>query len=378
MLAKNRARYLLLCVFLCAAALIVNASLAQSGDTQNTPPAPKLAPKLAEEQYKNIQALKGIPADQLIPSMQFISTSLGVDCEYCHVHGSMEKDDKKPKLAARKMILMMLAINKNHFDGEREVTCNTCHRGAIAPQPTPLIPDEFLLAKGNDVSLVSAAKPPLPGAQQILEKYIAASGGAAALEKINTRIQKGNLIISYKKEATVDILSKYPEKRISTVHRASGDSVTGFNGEIGWLSVPGRVHVMSAEEREGARIDADVRFPLHILPLYKEFHVAPGEKISGHATYRVTAQNDRQPPLHLFFDQQSGLLLRLIRYVESPLGRNPTQIDYDDYRLASGIQVPFRLTVANPGGRFTIQIDTLQQNVPVDDARFAPPPRPLS
>lgn len=73
---------------------------------QSTPPRhiseAGAAPKLAEKEYKNIQALKGIPADQVIPSMQFIAASLGVDCEYCHVPRQMEKDDKKPKVTARK------------------------------------------------------------------------------------------------------------------------------------------------------------------------------------------------------------------------------------------------------------------------------------
>ncbi len=70
-----------------------------------TPGAPA-GPKLAEEEFKNIQALKGIPADQVIPSMQFIAASLGVECEYCHVAHANEKDDKKPKVTARKMSIV--------------------------------------------------------------------------------------------------------------------------------------------------------------------------------------------------------------------------------------------------------------------------------
>jgi len=58
--------------------------------------SPSVPPKTTEQAFKNIQILKGIPADQLIPSMQFISASLGVECEYCHVAGAFDKDDKKP------------------------------------------------------------------------------------------------------------------------------------------------------------------------------------------------------------------------------------------------------------------------------------------
>src|SRR5437879_1855445 len=96
-------------------------------------------PKLAEEQFKNIQVLKGIPADQLIPTMQFISASLGVECEYCHVEGAFEKDDKKPKQTARKMIEMVFGINKVNFENRREVTCYSCHSGTTQPVGIPSI-----------------------------------------------------------------------------------------------------------------------------------------------------------------------------------------------------------------------------------------------
>ena len=71
-----------------------------------------------------------------------------------------------------------------------------------------------------------------------------------------------------------------------------------------------------------------------------------------------------------------GLLVRLVRYGETPLGRMPTQIDYADYREAGGVKIPFRWTLARPSGRFTIQVSEVKQNVPVDDAKFAKPPAP--
>ena len=84
--------------------------------------SPSAAPaKTAEQQFKNIQVLKDIPADQVIPSMQFIASSLGVGCDFCHVEHQMDKDDKKTKVAARKMMTMMFEINADSFEGERKV-----------------------------------------------------------------------------------------------------------------------------------------------------------------------------------------------------------------------------------------------------------------
>ena len=69
--------------------------------------------------------------------MQFIAASLGVECEFCHVQDAFDKDDKKTKVTARKMMEMMFTINQENFDGQREVTCYSCHRGSPKPVAMP-------------------------------------------------------------------------------------------------------------------------------------------------------------------------------------------------------------------------------------------------
>jgi photosynthetic reaction center cytochrome c subunit len=364
---------------LLASGVCMSFTLALAGaHAQSTPPQTPTpaaaAPKFAEDEFKNIQALKGIPADQLIPSMQFISASLGVECEFCHVAHEPEKDDKKPKVTARKMIGMMMAINKDNFEGHREVTCFSCHRGSTDPVATPIIADEEPKSDAGERTRAAEEKTNFPPADQLLDKYLNSIGGAEALHEITSRVQKGTLTAFGGQHFPVDIYSKAPDKRVSIMHLQGGDSVTAFDGKQGWLSLPGRVHMMSSAENNAARIDADLYLAAHLKSLYQKFRVESGEKIDGHETYLVVGHNESQPPLRLYFDQQSGLLLRLVRYAETPLGRNPTQIDYADYRDANGVKVPFRWTLARPGGHFTIQVDQLQQNVSVDDAKFAPPP----
>ncbi len=354
--------------------LAIGEAWAQS-TAPNAPAAPA-GPKLAEEEFKNIQALKGSPADQVIPSMQFIAASLGVECEYCHVAHANEKDDKKPKVTARKMINMMMAINKDNFEGHREVTCYSCHRGSRDPVATPIITDEEAKPATEGEKKPDEAKAMLPSAEQLLDKYLAAIGGADALQKITSRVQKGTITAFGGQHFPVDVYSKAPDKRLSVMHLQGGDSFTGFDGKQGWLSVPGRVHMMSAAENAAARIDADLYLPAHLKTLYEKFRVDAGEKIDGHDTYLVAGHTEGQPPLRLYLDMESGLLLRLVRYAETPLGRNPTQIDYADYRDANGVKAPFRWTLARPGNRFTIQVEQLQQNVSVDDSKFAIPPPP--
>ncbi len=368
--AAKRQLGIVLTVVSLSAGLVVLAARAQS-------PA---APKLAEDQYKNIKVLKGIPADQVIPAMQFITASLGVECEYCHVREGhdmvFDKDDKKPKLAARKMIEMMTAINKNDFEGKREVTCFSCHRGAAEPVGIPIVSDEDPKPESAVGKKPGEAPPAMPPADPILDKYLAAVGGADAVQKITSRAEKGTATFGGQ-HVPIDVYGKAPDKRVSVMHTPNGDSVTAFDGHSGWLGFPGRPpHMMTGDENASAHMDADLYFPVHVKTLRQKFLAGPGEKVDGHDTVQVVGRTEGQPPLRLYFDTQSGLLLRLIRYTSTPLGLMPTQIDYSDYRDADGVKVAYRWSLARPGNRFTIQVDELHQNVPVDDAKFTAPPPP--
>jgi hypothetical protein len=281
------------------------------------------------------------------------------------------------------MMEMMFAINKENFDGHREVTCYSCHRGSPDPMGTPAIMSEEPKveakagpAEAENGEAGESKKTAGPSADQLLDKYVQALGGAAAVDKITSREAKGTIEVG-DKSFPIDLYSKDPEKRISFTHMPEGDSVTAFNGQEGWLGTVGRpMREMHGGDLDGAAIDADLHLATHLRRIFTKLSARGTEKIGDHDVYEVVGQREDKPPLRLYFDQQSGLLVRLVRFGETPLGRLPTQIDYADYRVADGVKVPFRWTLARPNGRFTIQLTELKQNVPVDDAKFAKPPAP--
>jgi len=340
--------------------------------------SPAQTPKKAEEQFKNIRVLKGIPAEQLFPTMEFISASLGVNCEFCHVKNEFEKDDKKPKQTARKMMEMMFAINKDNFDGRRDVTCYSCHRGNAKPLAIPVVMTEEPKPTGEPNEAVTGGREKgssagTPSAEQLLDKYVQAIGGAAAIEKISSRVMKGTIEFG-EQSMPIDIYAKEPDRRISFAHTPNGDSVTAFDGHEGWLASLGHPpHSMQGSEIDAASIDADLHLATHLPQMFSAMKVEGSKKIGDREAYLVVGERQGKTPLELYFDQQTGLLLRLVRFGETAVGWLPTQIDYADYREANGIKVPYRWTLARPNGRFTIQLTELKQNVPVDDAKFAKP-----
>jgi photosynthetic reaction center cytochrome c subunit len=346
--------------------------------------------KTAEQAYKNIQVLKGVPAGQVIPAMQFITASLGVECSYCHVEGHFEKDDKKPKQVARDMMQMTFALNKDNFESHRKVTCYSCHRGTPNPLTIPIVGAE---SQPNPTAAGAAASPAvagganaeaaapkfpanLPTVSQLLANYVRALGGSAAIEKITTRVAKGSTTFRGQ-SLSVEIFTQAPDKQSIVRHSPGGDNVTTFDGQAGWSSAPNRPpREMHDADLAAARMDADLQFPLHIQQIFPALRLEYPEKLNDRDAYLLIAIREGQPPTKLYFDQQSGLLIRMIRYAETPLGRNPTQIDYADYRDVDGAQVPFRVTTSQPGNTNTIQFETVQQNISIDATRFAKP-KPL-
>src|SRR5438874_12794993 len=116
---------------------MVGAALAQGGAQQQSSSP---APLLAEQAFKNIQALKGISAADLMGTMGIMTAALGFDCSECHIAAGTDKvdwaADTPRKVIARRMIDMVTAINQNNFAGRQMVTCWTCHRGRDKPVVT--------------------------------------------------------------------------------------------------------------------------------------------------------------------------------------------------------------------------------------------------
>ena len=105
---------------------------------------------MSEQAFKNVTVLKGIPVDEFMDTMGFISASTNYNCIDCHAEPRVEGDwsvfaEETPRKAiARRMILMVQAINKTNFGGARVVTCYTCHRNVQgAPKITPSLAEQY-------------------------------------------------------------------------------------------------------------------------------------------------------------------------------------------------------------------------------------------
>ena len=323
--------------------------------------------KTAEQVYKNIVQLKGTPADQLVPSMQFITAALGVECSTCHVDGKPEADDKRTKVTARQMMAMTMEINKQ----QRNVTCYTCHRGSEQPVNVPPV------LESDAVPVRPTPPAPAPGAaptvDDVIAKYVNALGGADAMKKITSRAMKGT-ITAQGSESSIDLLTKAPNKRVSISHSGNSDSYTAFDGTAGWMGNTGRpARDMSAYSSFASGLDAEFYLGLRLKELFPQLRRGRPTDVAGVRCEVLSGTKQNVGQVSFYFDAASGLLLRTVRSEITPLGRNLTQIDYADYRESDGVKIPWRWTLSRPTGRFTIQLKEVKNNVPIDDAKFAKP-----
>ncbi len=340
--------------------------------------------QVSEQAFKNVRVLKGIPVDQFMATMGFFSASLGETCTDCHSAesgGNWDKyaDDNPRKNTARAMIGMMNAINKTYFGGKREITCYSCHRGVERPDVTPNLADLYGPPPSKEPDELRApTSRKAPSADQILDRYMQAIGGADRVATLTTFAAKGTYQGYQDEKYPVDVFAKAPNQISTVVHTSAGDSTTTYDGRAGWIAGPATERPVASLELtdgdlDGAKLDAALWFPAQIKTALAQWRAASPASIDGRDMQMIQGTDNGRYPVNLYFDSKSGLLTRVVRYAESPVGLNPTQIDYSDYREVAGVKLPYRVTVTWLDGKSTTVFTEIDANVAIDAARFAKP-----
>jgi hypothetical protein len=342
---------------------------------------------LAEEVFKNIRVLRGLPVDEFMGTMGVFSAALGISCEDCHSASdttweNYALDTSPRKVTARRMVEMMTSINQASFGGRQVVTCYTCHRGSARPRITPSLTALYGASTLEDQDDTVRVARNGPSADQILDKYIQALGGTQRLAGITSFVAKGTSA-GYGPEGTrpIDIIARAPGQRVTIIHTLDGDNTTVYDGRSGWISAPHKpvaVMGLTGSELDGVRLEAELSFPARIKETLGQWRAGVPTDIDDKPVQVVQGSRPNGVLATFYFDSQTGLLTRLVRYATSKVGRLPTQIDYSDYRDVGGIKVPFKMKVTWLDGLENIELAEVQLNVPVDEARFAKPapPRP--
>ena len=304
-----------------------------------------------------------------------------------------EKDDNDHKTTARTMIPMVRAINAQHFKGEERVTCATCHQGRREPSPLPplsqpLTSDQLAALAGRAAGRQGGA-PPAPGqaggapagrgaqrptetVDQVLDKYVAALGGQAAIVRLTSRVRRGTLT----NRAGQTLPLTVEDTAAGLVRVSAGASpgvVRAVDAASAWTQSGERIRTLDNVEAVNAGLQADLLLGAQMKEKYTALAVRAYDRVNGKAVIVLEGRRDPAATETLYFDRMSGLLVRRSVRMNTPMGQLPVQIDYDDYRPVDGVQTPFEVRVTDWESVSIEKFSEVTHNQAVDAARFARP-----
>src|SRR5262245_55875599 len=307
----------------------------------------------AEERFKNVQILKGISVEEFMETMGFFSASTNLNCTGCHGEasaGSWDRyaDEPPMKQTARRMMLMVDAMNKNYFGGTRKLTCYTCHRNSQRPKVTPTLAEQYSVPLTEDPDEIAQQAPNAPTPEEVLDKYLRAAGGTEKLATFTSFLAKGGYQGYDDVDSTpVEIHEKASGQFLQLNHGPNGDRISVDDGRAAWIVLPpeeGPVPVLALAggDLQGLHLEAQLFFPGRIRQLLTNMRV--GYPLSGTLSILPDAAgagiDDRELTVmqgttvgggikvRLYFDTESGLLVRMIRYTSLPVGFITTELDF--------------------------------------------------
>ncbi len=208
----------------------------------------------------------------------------------------------------------------------------------------------------------------LPTVEQILDKYVQAIGGRAAVQAITSRVTKGTITApAYKISGTIESYAKAPNKLLTEIKAPIlGTTRTGFDGVVAWEEENGEV-----KDAPGfSRRDADFYLPIKLKDLYPRIELKGQEKVNGAEAYRLEAPRGGNPK-RWYFAIDTGLLIRT--EVRDAEGKLVSSEDYEDYRAVDGMKSPFTVRQLEDELETITKLTEVKHNVPIDDTKFAKP-----
>jgi hypothetical protein len=346
-----------------------------------------------EGREKNVKLLGDLPVSQFIPVMNYFASSMGRRCNFCHVNNNGQWDyaaDTKPeKNTAREMIKMVLDNNKTFFKGNTEVSCYLCHRGRNNPQGVPSLPLPTPAQPPGGGP--GGGRPPAQGAQpqgsptprptptpadEIINKYITAVGGQAAIDKIKSRTATGTVTTANGQGGTYE-LAQVADKTYETVVTPQTTIKRGLTASGAWEQNGPNVRELAGGELTRLRNSAQLFSILKLKEQYTRLRPGGREKVGDRDAYVIQAARSETEVERLSFDVETGLLVRRITYLRTMIGIIPEEWDFEDYRDVDGVKMPFTIKVSSvdAGNPYVVRkLTEIKLNAPVDDSKFAMPP----
>ncbi len=217
---------------------------------------------------------------------------------------------------------------------------------------------------------------PLPTGDEVLAKYIEATGGVAAYDAIRNRVVNARMEIQGAGIVlNVTVYAARPASLLTIVDSdATGRIESGASDGVVWenSALRGAI-VKDGAERDDTLRDAVFDRMAHWRDHVKSAECTGAADVAGRPAYRVVITPKVGSVQTFHFDKESGLLVRTEGTVNSAAGEIAVMAEPGDYRKVDGILTPFTSRVSLLGQQRVLTVDTLEQNVDLPADRFAMP-----
>jgi hypothetical protein len=215
-----------------------------------------------------------------------------------------------------------------------------------------------------------------PTAEKILDRYVEATGGIKAYDKLQNSFVKGALEIPAA-GITLDITvySARPDKIYSKAESpAIGSFERGSDGTIFWEnSMMQGARLLEGAELADALRDAKFENMAYWRGVYDTVRVTGVDTVAGSPCYKVELKAKDGKPRTYFFDQKSGLLVKTVSVVPSQMGDITVESFPSDYRKEGDLLLSHKSTMKMMGQDRIMTISSVAYNVEIPDSVFAIP-----
>ena len=224
-------------------------------------------------------------------------------------------------------------------------------------------------------AIASAQAPATPTVDQVLDKYVAALGGAAALEKLNSRVSLGVVEVPEQGAAgSIEIYSKAPNATLTVIDiQGFGIIRNAWDGSRGWTDNPqAGLNDYTPEQVANAKL-GNFYLPIKLREFYPKMSVKSSDKVADRDVWVVEAAPAEGSPRLFSFDAENGLLVRGVFERDSPAGPAKVETYFSNYKEVDGVKLPFTIRQVNPQFTSIVTISEVKHNLPIDDAKFKKP-----
>ena len=215
----------------------------------------------------------------------------------------------------------------------------------------------------------------LPAAEEVFDRYLKALGGEAVLDKFKSRVTRGTVEISpMGVKGTFETSQRAPDRTVTTLEIVGlGTIRQGFDGTVGWAKDP----FTGLRDMKGGELAATQRGallnPAGWRKAYKSMKVTGRSKVGERDAYVVEGAHAGVTPDKLYFDAQTGLLLRMDAVIDSPQGRIISETTFDDYREVDGVKVPYTSRASLGAATVVLKVEEVKHDAALEDKIFAKP-----